>query len=1362
MKGKKIVILLILFFFSSHYIKGIDVSQYRFHSIQATPYYHGIQNIAKDSIGRIWYSGRDALFMYDGNSFHQMDEYVSIKSPDLYWVYNQLFVDKYHQLYVASSNGLLKFNYGTMDFKFVLKGFVNSITQEEDGVVWINRNNKLEMLSQNEGQVLKSFFMPKDSSTITSIYQNISYFDKFIYFPWKGKIYRVNRTMDNPALFCEINVPNIIQILGYNDFIYVLSEKNGLFIINKNGKIVKHIDIPSEKDKSVSLKKLYIDRYNVLWVGTQSGLFLLDTKTYEHVLLQNEQDDIHSLPHNSIWSIYPDPDGGVWVSTFGGKLAYMSFDDSQVNYRHVSSNGLNNPIVSCFGEDKDGNIWIGTEGGGLNRWDRSNGKYTYYTSNENNGLNSNLVKSISFNKEKNKLLIAAYNGGICEYNLKTQRFTDLNIHYPNNPLKPFNTYDFAMESDSGIWVSDADMAEALYYKNLHTGKIINVKLPNIDAKKSKYTKVECIYRDTNEFIYLFTRQGLFKMNAYKHAVTHQYMIDSNSFAVNDLRCYAATSNSDIWAGTMGGGVNLLTKDGEYINFNVSNGFPATIVFSIVEDAKTNNIWFATNNGFIYYDTDSDKFIKTDFIAPSLYGSFYPRACYQTSEGEMFFGGTNGFIYFNPEKIKYNTQKPEVFFTDFYINNIRILCTTKKSPLQKDISAINMNKKNVVKLSYKQANIGISFFSNSYLQPEKNQFACRLVNNGSEEWQILPPGQNSIQYFNLPAGSYVFEIKAANNDGVWGDKITSLYFQIAPPPWLSVWAYILYAFIILSAGYFLWKYFTDKKIFRHKLAMEKAKEARMKELIQLRINFFTNISHDLKTPLTLIVNPLKRLKETIPLGNDSLIYTQMIEDNVKRIQRMINQLLQFRQIESKKVTLNYQPGNLVNHIMNIFSLFMPFAQKKGIEVNTDIYTSRLYVSFDFDIMEKIFSNLFSNAIKYTPEGETISLIIRKATEQESLAVKEKKQGELNTEYITFEVINTGIEIDETQQKELFTSFSRLSDRRLDFEESYGLGLSIVKELVSALSGVIKLDNRNKNKVLFRLTLPFTKIEEDNSAKLTYSYEYTYSELDAINTETEDVTTNNNRKPKKYDIVIIEDDSSLRVYMEKELSESYNVYTATNGVEGLSLVKRIKPTIVITDLMMPEMNGFDVCHILKTNIETSHIPIIILSALGNNTDHKVKGLKEGADVFIEKPFDIAYLTQQIENFIKSREQLKELYSKKYTVEPTQLTVSSIDEEFLKRAVTCIESNIQNQEYDVEAFVSDMNISRTLLYQKISEITGMTIKEFILDMRLKRSAQLLKDSQYTISEIAFMTGFNDASYFSVCFKKHYNISPSKFRNS
>ena len=1335
-------------------LHALNIPDYRFHTMPETSYYGGIHSIAKDSVGRMWFSGYDALFMYNGTSFVRMTDLVTNLLPNSYWSYGQVITDNRKGLYVGTNQGLLRFNYRKLEFEFVLEGNIGSVTANNDGTVWLIRNNGIESFSPERLPAVTRYPMPPEMSapgrTLTLVCTK-----EYVYAASGGDLYRLNRETGQYVLFASVGGGSCVirDVVECNGSVYVLTLMDGLYECDGNGRIGRYFRLPLEYEKSAGAKELHLDSQGIIWVATQSGLLLLEPLTASTQLLRSDLHYPYSLPNNSVWSIFPDPDGGIWVGTYGGKLAYMTFADNGVDYFKATPGGLNHPIVSCFEEDSEGNLWIGTEGGGINRWDRRDGRFVYYTQESRCGLTSNMIKKL-WHDGNDRLLVSAFNGGMRVFDERQGRFSDLYMNHPASG-QPLSVYDFAKEGDRGIWLTDPD-AE-LMYKDASTGRVETVRLTDAQGNAVRI-HIETLFHDERGNLWLVGHDGAYVVDPATRRILKRHYIAEAPYSVNNLCSYCVTSDSDIWFGTRGGGVNLLRRNGSYVNFRDRNGegLEGKTVFGILEDTPSKDVWFSTNDGLYYYDHTDGVIRKSQIDIPNRCGAYYVRACYKTSKGEMLFGGTDGFILFTPGKIKYNDQKPKVYFTDLLINSRPAVPGAKNSPLEKAISTLSYRggEGDVIELSHRQSNFEIRFSANSYLNAEKNQYAYRLLGH-SERWSLLPQGQKVVQFFNLPAGNYVFEVKAANNDGLWGDEVSALGFRVHPSPFLSRWAYLVYAALLSAVAYFIWRYFTNKKIFEQRLELERIKEQNMKQLTQARINFFTNISHDLKTPLTLVVDPLKQLKEHLPANAPGNAYVHLIEKNVGRIQRMISQLLQFREIESQKITLNRQPGDLIRFIDSIFSLFEFYANKKGIETGFNSQYESFYTKFDHDVIEKIFTNLFSNAIKYASENGYVGVRIYPARQDQR---PESAPPAAGTEYIAFTVTNTGAEIPDDKKEAIFESFNHLSDRRPQFESSSGLGLAIVKELVGNLNGTITLRSGN-SKVAFTVVLPFTLNAEktDSAAK---SYEYTVSEIDNLLTESDVMAPNDRHDRKACNIVVIEDDPNLRSYLEQRLSKHYNVYTAANGSEGIAKAERICPQIVITDLMMPEADGFEVCRSLRSNIKTSHIPVIMLSALGKNTENKIKALECGANVFIDKPFDMDFLLKQVANLIRSQQELKERYSKKYIAEPSKITISSMDEELLKKAMNYIERNMDNSDYNVDSFVSDMSIGRTLLYQKINDITGMSIKEFIMDVRLKRSAQLLRESDLTISEISVLTGFANPKYFSICFKRHFELTPSEFK--
>jgi signal transduction histidine kinase/DNA-binding response OmpR family regulator/ligand-binding sensor domain-containing protein len=1307
---------------------GKAAPELRFHTMPDATYYGGIHSIARDSVGRIWFSGYDAVYAFDGDRFIRMTELVTSQKPDDFWNIGFLTTDKDGRLYLATNQGLQRFDCAHGRFECIASGNIGNLESTADGSVWFICDGKVCSLEDPSTPSGRPAYPPGSKGSVIwplpedmdrdprKLSLNCS--GEHVWVASSGDLYRKDVCGDFSA-FHDFGSGAVVDVLEAGDTVFVLTLSEGLYVCSQDGEVSSRYTLPIENDRASTAKQLYLGEDGILWVATQYGLMLVSPRSGCVNLLRANPIYPYSLPNNSVWSFFPDGEGRVWVGTYGGKLALAMPGDSDVDlYLKASSGGLGHPIVSCFCEDGSGRLWIGTEGGGITVWDRSTDKFSYYTQQDGSGLASNMVKKLLLDSEGN-IWASFFNSGVQVFDRSRERWKDTPLtRGPKD--SSLSVYDFVPDGRGGLWMSDPDAD--LMHASLSTGK---VKTIHADRRR----QVESVFYDTKGQLWVLTHQGAYTVDGETGAVVKRLYMDDMPYAVNSLSCALVASSGEIFFGTKGGGVNILSPDGSYVNHPMDG----RTVFSMEEDPATGNVWMSTDRG-LCYRTGGEILVST-LNSPSHCGSFYPRSSFCTSRGELLFGGTDGFILFRPGDLRLNTHLPKVFFTDLRINDKHVPTewyTAQESPM---------------KLGHKQSNVYVSFSSDSYLQSWNNRYSCRL-RGLSDEWITLPPGQKSISYFNLSPGTYVFEVKASNNDGVQGGDISSLSWEIRPSPFTTWWATGLYILAVLGLAAFIWRFFTNRKIYRHELEMEQLKEKNMQELTKARINFFTNISHDLKTPLSLIVDPLRKLKEHLPSDTPATKYASLIEKSVGRMQRMIGQLLTFREIESDRLTLDRRPGDLVSFLESIFSLFETYADRKGIEMLFHSQFESYKAAFDHEVVEKIFTNLFSNAVKYTTVPGSISVNIRQALPEEPPSGKEGP-------WISITISNTGSEIPSEKRSRMFEAFNRDKEANPSFESSSGLGLAIVKELVNQVGGAVKVEYGNAQ-VVFTITLRLPEVQvagNDTSS----SYSFVVSEVDSLIEELKVKEGSVKHARKSTTVVVIDDNPELRAYLEAHLSVHYNVYTASDGAEGLEKVDKVHPQVVITDLMMDGTDGFAVCRSLRNSLGSSHIPVIVLSGDANN---KVKALESGANVFIEKPFDMDHLLSQVEGLLRMQAEMREYYSKKFVAEPSKLVISSMDEALLSKAMQHIERNMDNTDYDVDEFVYDMAVGRTILYQKIKDITGMSIKEFIMDIRLKRAAQLLKDSSLTVSEISDRTGFANPKYFSVCFKRRFDISPSDFK--
>lgn len=1347
------IIAAVAFFLLSLPLWAIDGRNYRFHQMSETSYYGGINSVAKDSIGRVWFSGTDALYMFNGSSFES--KAVSGTRPGLQVDYRAIVPDLERRLYVATNCGLYGFDYLSETMRLLCEGDVGAIDTDRTGRVWMILDDVV-VRYEGEGNVRK-YPLPDDVRR-SPFSLSLLCSGNGVYVGAYGHLFTLDGDTGAYSDFTDVGNDNSIisDVIETEDYVYVLTLRDGLFECDRTGHIFRTFKLPDGYDRSSTAKKLYRDSDGIIWVATQSGLLLVDPADGETALLTFDLADPLSIPNNSVWSIYPDPDGGVWVGTYGGKLAYQSFSDNDIRHIAPIPGGLPHPIVSAFAEDRLGNLWIGTEGGGVCCRSSRDGSFSYY-SQENGCLNSNMVKRIFC--EGDGVYVSTFNGGLTRIDVRTGIAKDLHVLNPSSG-QPLSVYDFLREGNSGWWLSDPD-AELMFW-NMASGKVENVIFHDLDGKKMRM-RVEAMFHDVSGNLWLVTHSGAYVVDVRTRSITGRYAIESGVWSADNLCSWCRTSDSELWFGTRGAGVNRLSPDGRYVNYNSSpdGSFTGRTVFGIVEDRATGNVWFSTDAGLYTYSRACGEIEKAGIDVPNSCGSWYIRSCFASSTGKLLFGGTNGYLVFNPSHLNLNRQKPRVWFTELKVNNMAVVPSSKGSALKQSVSTLDghSDRVHIIRLAHNQNDFEVGFSSNSYLDPERNAYAYRM-SGVTNEWTVLPPGQHYVRFVNLSPGRYKLQLKTANNDGLWGDHVSSLAFRVKPSPLASPWALTLYLLIFIAALVWLWSWTTRRKMLEQSLEMEQERERNLQELTKARMDFFTKISHDLKTPLTLVIDPLKQLEKTIPEDAPNRKYVDTIGRNVGRIQRMIRDLLKFRQIETLKLPLKLESGDIVKFVDSIFSLFEFCASERHIETEFITYTDSYITRFDYDSIEKVFTNLISNAVKYTTGNGYVSVKIARSSAPDGVEMVPD-----GSEWLSFTVTNSGSEIPPEKFDSIFEPFNNAGKTRSEFESHTGLGLAIVRELVGDMKGKISVSSADAT-VSFSVILPFVPcpdgmVDEAAVESDGTTYEYASSEIDNMISdiyERDIVGEKHERKP--YNVLVIEDDSSLRNYLEQRLSKSYNVYTAMTGDDGIAKVEKIMPHIVVTDLFMPGADGFEVCRSIRSDIKTSHIPIIMLSAAGENKNAKIDAFENGATVFMDKPVDIDVLLKQIDNLIKRQALLKNLYSKKYVAEPSKLTISSMDDELMRKAVSFIEQNMENEYYGVDDFVSDMAIGRTRLYQKITDLTGMSIKEFILDIRLKRAGQLLRESEYTVAEISTMTGFANPKYFSVCFKRHFGQTPTEFK--
>ncbi|MEJ2196192.1 MAG: response regulator [Ignavibacteriaceae bacterium] len=799
----------------------------------------------------------------------------------------------------------------------------------------------------------------------------------------------------------------------------------------------------------------------------------------------------------------------------------------------------------------------------------------------------------------------------------------------------------------------------------------------------------------------------------------------------------------LWCATNGQGlIRYDTKTDTKSFIGTADGL---LTYSIqgLEQDTSGNLWLSTPSGLTRYNPKKKTFnhyFKEDGFFTN---NFTYSAHSKSKNGEMIFGSLHGVITFYPDSIKTSGYIPPLVLTDLKIQNESI-GVGKNSPLKKNISVSNK-----IELAHDNNDLTITFASLDFNHPDRIKYSFYLE-NFEENWR--EPGlEHTAYYTNLDPGDYIFKVKGTNSDGVWNETGASLKIIILPPWWETWWAYTIYITIILGLIYFLRRYELNRKNLKHGLELERFETEKYQEIDRMKSRFFANISHEFRTPLTLIKGPIQQMISGEFTGNIKKQY-QIILRNTNRLMQLINQLLDLSKLDSGEMVLRTSPEDIVSLINGLTQSFESLAKQKNIELQFQSSDKEVTAYIDRDKFEKIVINLLSNAFKFTPEGGFVSVKISSTFDKTS-----------NIEFAKIKISNSGEGISSDKLDKIFDRFYQADDSSVRNYEGTGIGLSLTKELVELHHGKIKAESEPGKVTTLTVYLPLGKKHLHPEEILETPTEIT-PEIDTKlveSTLTHESETGTTTRPTVKDsstLLIVEDNADMRNYMRESLESSYKIIEAENGEEGIQQSLEHSPDMIISDVMMPKMDGFQFCTEIKKDERTSHIPVILLTAKASG-ESKIEGLETGADDYLTKPFDTRELLVRIKNLIEQRKRLQKKFQKEFTVSPGEITVTSIDERLVQKAIAVVEKNISDPNFDTVMMAKETGISRTLLNTKLKALTGLPTGEFIRTLRLKRAAQLLQKGYGNVTQVAYDVGFQNLSYFAKAFRKQFGQSPSHY---
>jgi signal transduction histidine kinase/ligand-binding sensor domain-containing protein/DNA-binding response OmpR family regulator len=1292
-----------------------------------------IQAILSDHLGRLWIGTAKGLnlFSVETNVFSRLPESVDGNGIPGEYI-RCLYEDSDLDIWVGTSEGLVLVKYDSLNIEFnnvILgngsEGENNIVTIYEDrqGIIWIGTGGGL-FYTRNK----------KDFFSFDILNQNRKILDK----------------------------AQIRAIIEINDILLIATENNGLFAYSRiNGKLTVIKVLSDGIAKDLIFRDLFLDTDSALWIAATGGLFRID----EEELKRLNEDKIffnsQQILENSVRKIFEDKNHGTWFGTQYNGL-YYHYDDNflfrKINPGSISPFGNSNSVVSAFLVNND-SIWIGTDGGGLIRWDRKQDRFNYWT--EETGLVNNNIKCLAKDWNGNlwigtfKGLSILKNNLFINYNFESLVFQDSRkkgSHFLSIHFDPEKKIAWLGTDGHGLVKFDPGTKKFSEISTLYsTFKIYSVN------------KILSLNDST---LILGTSSGLYSFNTDSYDFTRRLI---NIPSVGKIEPYIISlefqDDNKIWVGTEKYGIVLydLLNEKTY-SIQEFNDFPGIVINSI-QQIRENELWISTNQGLnrtrFEYRNDSLITLSSKFFSES-YGvqsrQFMPRSSFYSSENELFFGGINGFNFFYPEEI--NFKMVEI---PCYIKALSYWNSREDRIVQ--VNSIYPSGTNLIFKHYIR-DITLNFIGINFSHPENTQYAYKFSGEG-ENWIELG-SRDLITFNNLAQGDYKVEIAASQEPVSWEGKGTILEITILPPFWKSGFAIVIYSIIILVLLFLFYRTITKWERLSSDLKVEQVKREQEQNLHEQRIRFFTDISHELRTPLTLILSPIDMIIKNHPLSMRVLNTLQMVKQNGERMMQLINQLLDLRKADAGHLKFRAAKGNLVRFIEEIMISFRDLAISREITMDFQTRKKNIEAYYDRDKFEIIINNLLSNAIKHSTKGGKVKVSIEAHADPGNISLSNFPDGFVQ---IIIEDSGKGIPPDK---------IDRIFDRFFEADSGIkgsGIGLEITKKYIELHGGTIAVESRMENSAnpgftKFIIKLPMGRrhlkdediidnyiSSEDIKGYITTGNESTLNP--DLEIQMEKVEGLDAKEKGNYKLIIVEDNPELREFLVQMLQDQFRVSAAENGRTGWETIINDPPDIIISDIMMPEMDGIELCRKIKTDVRTSHIPVILLSARTAIT-FKYEGLETGADEYITKPFQPEYLSLKIRNLLYQREMVRRKYLKDSITDPEDITLTSMDEKLLKKTIQYIHSNIDKSDLSIESLSEKLGISRVHFYRKIKSLTGVTPQEFLKTIRMKYAASLISQKKLRISEVAYMCGYKDLAYFSKSFKEFHGMSPSEYHNN
>jgi ligand-binding sensor domain-containing protein/signal transduction histidine kinase/CheY-like chemotaxis protein/AraC-like DNA-binding protein len=1350
----KLVLLFILILF---FIKIQAQKPILFHhlSMENGLSQNSVMDITQDKNQFLWFGTRGGLNRYDGYRFKV---YTNNENPNSISDNVIACLTQYNGSVIAGTeNGLNFYNEQKDDFLHVTKktslntlssDSIECLYTDPQNNLWIGTLNGLNLMVDSKNHRFKKFHFTKPG-TNASLNNILSIFKDEKQNLWVGtgggliRLYTIKGKYyfeifkNNPKNSNSISSNYVRSIVCDQQKNIWFGTDNGLNLFHYSNKSFARFQKNDQNKNSLinnDIRKLMCDKAGKIWIGTQEGLSILDPLTKGFINYKHDPDVKGSLSQNSTHSIFQDINGSMYIGTYyeGVNVVYPYATNFTTYTNSKSRSSISSNIISAIAEDQRRNLWIGTEGGGLNYFNRSNQSFIHYFASPNNpaALNTNLIKTLYLNKA-GQLLVGTHRGGLFVFNPLSNTFKKIvNVKDENNNIGTAEIVAITEDNEDKLWIGSKNGLSILAKVN---NEYPNQTVKSPVEKKLKNTYIQVLFEDSSKTMWIGTMAGLFNYMPKTGKVNSYFKkTDSNSLNSDRINCIIQAKNGYICIGTYLGGLSIFNpKTNRFKTFTQKNGLANNNVLGIIEDDK-NNLWLSTDKGISKMEIATGKvnnYTKSDGLAGN---DFNLRSFLKDSHNQLFFGGYDGLTSFYADQIEVNENIAPITFTGLKLFNEPVLVNGADKLLNQDIKTTKE-----LRFRHNENNFSLEFALLNYIKPEKNNYSYKLVGYNKTWVNTTIP---SATYANLMPGDYTFIVKGINNDGKEGGIPATIKIKILPPFWATWWAYFLY-FLIFAGILFL--------IIRYIFVRERLK--RTEDVQRMKLNFFTYIAHEIRTPLTLITGPLEHLLNNSYNKPDLHKQIVPIKHNADRLIRLITELLDFRKAETHHLKLHVREENIITFINEIFISFSHVAQDKNIKYEFIHNEDQINLFFDKIQLEKVMYNLLSNAFKFITYGGEITIEVKSLNEE-----------------VQISIIDNGKGIPYESQNKLFTDYFQVDEQDPN-QIGSGIGLVLSKIIIETHQGKINFVSKPAQDDKPGFTNFTVSLKKGRSHYMATHFEEIKDQHQLLNVETithpsfindtheamETGFVKKERSASKETILIVEDNTEILHFISQLISSNYKTVESVDGLDGWETAIKILPDLIICDVMMPKIDGLELCRRLKLDQRTSHIPIIILTARSSHI-HQVSGLETGADSYITKPFSPELLLLNIRNLLMSRIVIRQRFLRYAHLEPADLTLNATDEAFMSKILGYIHEHIADENFGVNELALKIGMSRPVLYKKMRMLTDLSVNDFVKSIRLKKARQLFMQNRYTTYEVSYQVGFNDPKYFSREFKKQFGESP------